>query len=267
MLHEQSFHDDPLRILRAWRFRARFGFDIDGRTAELMQAALPVLGQITGTRLRNELDLVLQEDDPGGILQAMQENGVLRAMHPAFQVPADVAQQFARLQQPAELAPPPPLTSLWHTLTAGIVADSLPSFCDHLQFPPGLTASMLAANLLAGDPGPLAQESASTLQIVKRLERVPRDAAWCVWRLTESALVRDRLLDWLTRWPKAQTSCNGHDVLAAGISPGPAVARILLRLRIAWYDGDINTEAEERALLARLVAAEESKGAGDDAKS
>ena len=255
VLHSLSFHDDPLRILRAWRFRARFGFEIERRSAELMQVALPALGQITGTRLRNELDLVLQEDDPGSILLAMQDSGALTAMHAAFQVPVDIAARFTRVQRPAEKATAPPrLTSTWHALATGLPPDALLSFCERLQFPPKTAKSMLDANLLANDPGALAERSASTLQIVKRLKNVSCDAAWCVWQLADSDLVRARLLDWLTRWPKTQTCCSGHDLLAAGLSPGPAIARILLQLRIAWYDGDVNSEAGERALLNRLVA-------------
>lgn len=265
VLHSLSFHDDPLRILRAWRFRARFGFEIERRTAELMQVATPALGQITGTRLRNELDLVLQEDDPGSILLAMQDSGALPAMHPAFQVPEDIAERFRRVQRPAEQAPPPQLTATWHALATGLPPEATLSFCERLQFPPKAAQSMLDANLLANDPGALAQRSASTLQIVKRLKDVSYDAAWCVWQLADSELVRARLLDWLTRWPKTQTCCSGHDLLAAGLSPGPAIGRILLQLRIAWYDGDVNSEAGERALLNRLVAAEMAAVADNDA--
>lgn len=265
VLHSLSFHDDPLRILRAWRFRARFGFEIERRTAELMQVATPALGQITGTRLRNELDLVLQEDDPGSILLAMQDSGVLPAMHPAFRVPVDIAERFRRAQRPAEQALPPRLTSTWHALATGLPPEATLSLCERLQFPPKTAQSMLDANLLANDPGALAEQSASTLQLVKRLKNVSYDAAWCVRQLADSELVRARLLDWLTRWPKTQTCCSGHDLLAAGLSPGPAIARILLQLRIAWYDGDVNSEAGERALLNRLVAAEKAAVADNDA--
>ena len=266
VLHSLSFHDDPLRILRAWRFHARFGFEIERRTAELMRVATPALGQITGTRLRNELDLVLQEDDPGSILLAMQDSGALPAMHPAFQVPVDIEERFTRVQKPAEQAPSSPrLTATWHALATGLPSEALLSFCERLQFPPKSTQSMLDANLLANDPGGLAEQSASTLQIAKRLKNVSYDAVWCVWQLADSDLVRERLLDWLTRWPKTQTRCSGHDLLAAGLSPGPAIARILLQLRIAWYDGDVNCEAGERALLNRLVAAEMASVADNDA--
>ena len=98
VLHPLSFHDDPLRILRAWRFRARFGFDIEPRTRELMQVARPALGGITGTRLSNEMDLLLQEECPGAILLAMQQDDLLTAIHPDFRVPDDVER---RLQRPA----------------------------------------------------------------------------------------------------------------------------------------------------------------------
>ena len=52
VLHTLSFIDDPTRILRAFRFERRLGFKIEERTAELVQTALPMLGRITGERLR-----------------------------------------------------------------------------------------------------------------------------------------------------------------------------------------------------------------------
>ena len=61
VLHPKSFVDDPTRILRAIRYARRLGFDLESETAELMRAALPYLGRITGQRLQNEIDLILRE--------------------------------------------------------------------------------------------------------------------------------------------------------------------------------------------------------------
>ncbi|MBZ0278549.1 MAG: CBS domain-containing protein, partial [Anaerolineae bacterium] len=71
VLHSLSFVDDPTRILRAVRFEHRLGFTIEPRTAELIETALPMLGRITGERVRNELLLLFKEPEPENALLAL----------------------------------------------------------------------------------------------------------------------------------------------------------------------------------------------------
>ncbi len=257
VLHPLSFHDDPLRILRAWRFRSRFGFKIEPRTVELMQIARPALGEITGSRLRNEIDLLLQEECPGAILSNMQQFDLLTAIHPAFRVPDDIE---ARLQRSREAQGLPSCSDapsrLWHALVSDMEPDSLPSFCERLLMAPKLARSMEATARLLRQPGILAEKGAGTFQVVGRLLPLPNSAVCCLALLTDNPLVRNRLGDWLRRWPNIKVFSTGRDVHAAGLSPGPAFARILLKLRVAWYEGRITSEAEERSLLGQLAAAE-----------
>ena len=257
VLHSLSFQDDPLRIVRAWRFSVRFGYRIETRTAELMQVARPALGRITGMRLRNELELLLQEDDPGSALLAMQEAGLLQAMHSAFRVPSNIAERLRRvLDTQGPPAPPPRLARQWHVLASSIAPAALAEFCERMLFPPKMTRSLLGASALLCETDTLAEPGASTMQIVERLRSVPPDAAWCVWRLTDDLLVRERMADYLTRWQKTRAISSGHDLRAAGLAPGPAFRRILLQLRVAWYDREISNAEEESDLLQQLVAAE-----------
>ena len=239
VLHSLSFHDDPLRILRAWRFRSRFGFNIEPRTRRLMRIARPALGRISGARLRNELELLLQETDPGGILLAMQDDGLLEAMHPAFRVSPALPDSFRPVQDaPAQLSPPPTLTRLWHALAAEIPPDALPAFCERLGFPPKMTRSLRSASRTLREPGALADPRALTLHVVECLRAIPPDAAWCVWRLTDSPLARERIADFRARWSQTRARSDGHTLRAAGLPSGPrlwphplAPARRLVRWR------------------------------------
>ena len=55
VLHDESFVDDPTRILRAMRFARRYGFAIEPKTAELMRDAIPTLGaRHRGTALQRD---------------------------------------------------------------------------------------------------------------------------------------------------------------------------------------------------------------------
>ncbi len=62
VLHERSFNDDPTRLLRLARYRARLGFDVEAHTAELAAQALAAgaLATVSRARIGAELRLALQ---------------------------------------------------------------------------------------------------------------------------------------------------------------------------------------------------------------
>ncbi|MEI8011329.1 MAG: hypothetical protein WCI27_02455 [Candidatus Omnitrophota bacterium] len=66
IIHPKSFQDDPTRILRAARFAARFGFQLDALTEEVAYQAIAAgaLLSITPGRYFLELGRILQEKDP-----------------------------------------------------------------------------------------------------------------------------------------------------------------------------------------------------------
>src|SRR5690606_28382654 len=63
VMHPGSFIDDPTRALRAARYAARFGFDLDPATADLLAAVN--LNTVSRERIENEFDLMAA--DPRGI--------------------------------------------------------------------------------------------------------------------------------------------------------------------------------------------------------
>ncbi|MEI8349720.1 MAG: hypothetical protein WCI77_06160 [Candidatus Omnitrophota bacterium] len=66
VLHENSFLDDPTRILRAIKFEQRFSFTIEKKTRCLLQTALRrgALRWVNPHRLRDELIPILKEPQP-----------------------------------------------------------------------------------------------------------------------------------------------------------------------------------------------------------
>lgn len=63
ILHDQSFIDDPTRILRAARFTARFGFRIEAKTLEKLKSAIEmkVLDTIRPQRYLKDFNKILKE--------------------------------------------------------------------------------------------------------------------------------------------------------------------------------------------------------------
>lgn len=66
VLYDNSFLDDPTRILRAIRFEQRFSFKLDKKTARLMKDALRLnaLSFVHSHRLSDEFVIILKEPKP-----------------------------------------------------------------------------------------------------------------------------------------------------------------------------------------------------------
>lgn len=86
VLHEQSFRDDPARLIRAVRFAVRFGMVIDELTEVLFERALRkrFLDTLPRRRLFDEFRKALGESEPLAVLTAMEEIGLLKQLHPGF---------------------------------------------------------------------------------------------------------------------------------------------------------------------------------------
>ena len=60
----ERFSEDALRILRALRFSARFGYDIEDKTKKAMIDLAPTLSKISAERIREELEKMICSDNP-----------------------------------------------------------------------------------------------------------------------------------------------------------------------------------------------------------
>jgi poly(A) polymerase len=77
-----SLSDDPVRILRAIRQAAAFGFHIDRTTRELMKQAADQLERISPERLRDELFKILKGLKPDTAMRVLELLGVFPYLMP-----------------------------------------------------------------------------------------------------------------------------------------------------------------------------------------
>ncbi|MHC2999845.1 CCA tRNA nucleotidyltransferase [Microbacterium sp. HJ5] len=81
-----SFGDDPLRMLRAARFAAQLGFDVDPATVDAMARLRSTLSIVSPERIQGELVRLLQTDDPVRGIRLLVETGLLKEFLP--EIPA-----------------------------------------------------------------------------------------------------------------------------------------------------------------------------------
>lgn len=88
---KETFVEDPLRVLRAAQFAARFGFDIDGETKELCKSL--DLKELSKERIGEEwLKLLLKSPKPSIGLELARELGILDQLHPELKALIGVPQ-------------------------------------------------------------------------------------------------------------------------------------------------------------------------------
>ena len=264
LLHDGSVADDPTRLLRAARYAARLGFELAPEALVQVRATLAAWpwswrpgdppGQAPsalGTRLRMELELLLEREPWPQALAALSRWGALQLLDASLQQEPEQALQ-RRLRRADRLGLP-----LLPALVAG-AADPL-ALAERLQLPhrqhkllvqwlalrhhwhvgaelgergangsplcwgaarwsdwleaPGWTAEAVALELAAGGcaPGPEPQR----------------------------CLPRRPLLRWWWRWRHIQPPLSATALMAAeGLPPGPALGQRLRQLRFERLMGE-----------------------------
>ncbi|MCB9372361.1 MAG: CCA tRNA nucleotidyltransferase [Microthrixaceae bacterium] len=79
---EESFTDDPLRMLRAARFLAGYGLEPEPGLVEAVRALAPRLEIVAPERLRLELDKLMVVDDPSAGLWFLVDTGLAQEFLP-----------------------------------------------------------------------------------------------------------------------------------------------------------------------------------------
>ena len=75
------FSEDALRILRAFRFSARLGFEIEPETERAARELAPTLSKISVERIREEISKLLTSPRPEGF-EKLEKSGVLKIILP-----------------------------------------------------------------------------------------------------------------------------------------------------------------------------------------
>ena len=255
LLHSQSLRDDPTRIVRAARYRARLGFELDpGSLLQWQQtlacwpwswhpgdpaaSAPPALG----TRLRMELDLLLERERAGLALAALQSWGALALVDRGLQ--AD--QQWRRRLHWAGRLGLPPLAAL----LAG--ADQPVAVAERLQIPHRqqrlLAQFLVVRQRLAEAAEAAAGPSWPASRWCHLLEAAGGSPEAVALALAAGCRPRRPLLRWLLRWRHLRAEQGARQLIAAGLAAGPLLGQRLRQLRAERID----REATSRGSLPQM---------------
>lgn len=77
-----SFGDDPLRMLRAARFSAQLGFEIDPETLDAITRLRATLSIVSPERIQSEFVRLMQTDDPVRGIRVLVDTGLIEEFMP-----------------------------------------------------------------------------------------------------------------------------------------------------------------------------------------
>ncbi|MGA2348351.1 MAG: CCA tRNA nucleotidyltransferase [Candidatus Sulfotelmatobacter sp.] len=272
---ERRFGEDKLRMLRAVRFAARFGYTIEPATFGAIQKLAPQIEVVSRERVRDELTRMLTEGQARRAFLLLDESGLLRHVLPEISAMKGV-------EQPAEFHPegdvfvhtllllenlpqPCPLTLAWGALlhdvgkppTFRVAPDRIrfdghvevgvkmaEEICRRLRFSNDETEQILALVDNHMRFGHAIRMKESTLKKFLRMpgfdEHLALHRADCLAshrNLTTYEFVQQKRAEIPAEKMRPAPLVTGEDLIAQGHVPGPKFREILSAVEDAQLEG------------------------------
>jgi poly(A) polymerase len=284
---EIRFEEDQLRLLRAIRFAARFGFEIEPATLSAMRKLAARIHGVSRERVREELTKMLTEGHARRAFELLDETDLLVQVLPEISRMKGVAQppQFHpegdvwihTLMLLEQLEPGCAMTLAWGALLhdvgkpptyreapdrirfdghvdVGVAIGA--EICRRFRFSNDETQQILALieNHMRFADAP--RMKASTLKRFFRLENFPEhltlhrmDCLAAHRNLEIWSFVRERYESMPEETVRPVPLITGRELIAAGYAPGPAFKEVLRAVEDAQLEGSITTQEEAMALV------------------
>lgn len=285
------FEEDKLRMLRAVRFAARFGFALEKKTAAAMRSLAAGIAQVSRERERDELTRMLIEGHARRAFELLDQTGLLKQvlpeidrMHgveqpPEYHPEGDVWIHTLLLLEklPPDASPALAWGALLHDVGKPATFERAPDrirfnghaevgmriaedICRRLRFSNDETAQILLLVQNHMRFGDVEKMKESTLKRFFRLPHFEEHLALhrmdCLsshadLRLYEFAKTRYETLP--EEEVKPPLLVTGRDLIEAGYKPGPQFKEMLTTAEDAQLEGRIHTRDEGVALIRTIA--------------
>src|SRR5215470_3834862 len=285
----QRFTEDKLRMLRAVRFSARFGYELDPVTLAAICEMAPQISQVSHERVREELTKMLTEGHARDAFLLLDESGLLEQVLPEISAMKDVEQPpqyhpegdvFVHTLLLLESLPHPcPMTLAWGALlhdvgkppTFRVAPDRIrfdghvevgvkmaEALCRRLRFSNDDTEQILALVDNHMRFGQIMQMKESTLKKFLRMpkfeEHLDLHRMDCMASHGDLSLYnfsREQLVSIPPEKMRPTPLINGDDLIAAGYTPGPKFKEILTAVEDGQLEGRLNSKEDAMDFVSR----------------
>ncbi len=249
-LHDNSFQDDPTRILRTVRYEVRLGFKLEIETAEALDRDRSYLDRLSSARILAELRKMLAEDDRIEVFRRAEELGVLSAISPALRVPESslkALEHFGRRSSGVDEL------LFVACMTSSLTEQEAESLIERLA-PDGAWQAVIRGTSKFREIAPVL-ESPGLLpsEVVELVERIPVPVLEVQRVAGPKTHQRQHVEAYLRRHREVRVEVTGDDLAESGVPRGPVMGQLLQELKTARLNGRIRTREEELELVSRRL--------------
>jgi tRNA nucleotidyltransferase (CCA-adding enzyme) len=253
-----GFIEDPSRLLRAVRFAARTGWEMDPRTQTRYQNAKEenLIEQIPAHLRGYELEEIAHEEDPIKVLRALETEGWMKTLFPAWSAAKadlkgldDLNKILIRLMMLG--VNPDPSAAHMELMTAKMSPKDIAAL--KRQFPRhGFVDQWNELEKSARDfSKDLLGKAAATPSAAWKLlvSYEPEAVLWLAYS-SKSAPVKEKFNNFLNVWPEARQKIPTTLMTEMRITPDlPDYGKVVEELFFQFMDGKLQTDEEIRKFL------------------
>ena len=269
VLHSLSFVEDPTRVLRAIRFEQRFNFRIGAQTERLIKNAinLNMFHKLSGSRVFQELRLILEERSPLTCLKRMEKLDLLQSIHPLLKLSAGkekVLEKIEKVMDWFELLYIEPKPDIWKVYFLGLCFgsnnDQVSILARRFNLTDKQEASLIQLRFdikKTRDRLYLWQnKSGSMSQLYFTLIDLPLEGILFIMASSKNEALKKNVSLFLSQLRNQSIDISGKDLKAMGLPPGPAFNRIMNRILTDKLDGRAKDRTSQLNLARELIQEE-----------
>ncbi len=263
-LHENSFIDDPTRIIRAVRFEQRFKFRLDKKTINFIKKAkkLKMLEKVQKHRIRDEIVLIFKEPCPYRILSRLKRLYNLTFIDKNIRPNRDMGKVFSSINKASIWfqvnLPERRSLDIWlmHLMAflGPIKLKNLNRFINKYAFHRGDGKRIMSfKKYFPRIENKLSRKEVSAATLHSILYPLSYEVTMLSMAISRKKMVKQRIKDYFLRHHHKKISITGDDLLSLGVKPGPRFREIFQAVFKKKINGQIHTREEELALVKKII--------------
>jgi tRNA nucleotidyltransferase (CCA-adding enzyme) len=258
LVSNYGFLEEPSLLIRATRFQARLGWELDPKTHTRYENAVAegVIEHLSPTARSQELEQIGHEEEGLKVLHALEAAGWMKVLFPAWTVAKADAEKLTALHDLAvELlvqgVHPDISAAQMQLLTAKLAPKDL-SALKKLMLRPGFVEEWNSLDALAAKFAKvlLSKENATSSAGFKLFTSYDPEAILWLGFTTKDAAVKERFNQFLKVWPEAKQRIPHALMQEMRITPELAIYKdVVHQIFLQLIDGKLETPEEMRAFL------------------